>query len=182
MWSIFPCAFIFVHLVSRIYLLKLDSWKLTFLLNSFSMICCYLLFSRKVVSDSVTPWTAARQASLSFTVSWSLVRLMSLESVMPSNHLIFCRPLSFCPQSFPASGFFPKSWLFKSGGQSIGASASPSVLPANILGWFPYTSPIGLGRGSCSSCCDQQSTAPQERTPVLSSLIAAVHNCTHRSF
>ena len=137
MWSIFPCAFIFVHLVSRIYLLKLDSWKLTFLLNSFSMICCYLLFSRKVVSDSVTPWTAARQASLSFTVSWSLVRLMSLESVMPSNHLVFCRPLSFCPQSFPASGSFPVSQFFASGNYSIGTSASAPVLPMNIQGWFP---------------------------------------------
>ena len=51
-----------------------------------------------------TAWTAARQASLSFTVSWSLLKLMSLESVMPSSHLILCCPFSSCPQSFPASG------------------------------------------------------------------------------
>ena len=57
---------------------------------------------------------------------------MSIESMMPSNHLIF-----FCPQSFPASRSFPMSWLFTSGGQSIGASASASVLPMNIQGWFP---------------------------------------------
>ena len=50
------------------------------------------------------PWTAARQASLSVTNSWSLLKLMSFESVMPSNHLILCRPFSFCLQSFPASG------------------------------------------------------------------------------
>ena len=60
---------------------------------------------------------------------------MSIESVMLSNHLIFCRPLSFCPQSFPASGSLPVSQVFPSGGQSIGASAS--VLPMNIQGWFP---------------------------------------------
>ena len=75
-------------------------------------------------SDSATPWTAARQASLSITSSQNLVRLMSIESVMPSNHLILCRPLSSCLQSFPASGSFPVSQLFASGGQSIGASAS----------------------------------------------------------
>ena len=51
---------------------------------------------------------------------------------------LFCvTPFSSCPQSFPASGSFPGSWLFPSGGQSIGASASVSVLPMNIQGWFP---------------------------------------------
>ena len=54
-----------------------------------------------------------------------------LRSVMPSNHLIFCRPLSSCPQSFPASGSFPMSQLFASGGLSMGVSASTSVLPMN---------------------------------------------------
>ena len=58
------------------------------------------LFSRLVVSDSVTPWTPARQGSLSFTISWSLLRLMSIESVMPSNHLIFCHPLLLLPSIF----------------------------------------------------------------------------------
>ena len=65
-----------------------------------------------------TPWTAARQASLSITNSRSLPKFMSIESVMPSNHLILCRPFS-CPQSFPASGSFQMSQLFASGGQSI---------------------------------------------------------------
>ena len=62
---------------------------------------------------SAIPWTAAHQASLSFTVSQSLLKLMSIESVMPSNHLILCRP--------PSSGSFPKCRLFASGGQSTGA-------------------------------------------------------------
>ena len=56
---------------------------------------------------------------------------------MPSNHLILCRSFSSCPQFPPASGSFPVSQLFTSGGQSIGASASASVLPMNIQGWFP---------------------------------------------
>ena len=58
-----------------------------------------------------TPWTAAPQASLSFTVSQSLLKLMSIESMMPSNHLILCLTLLLCPQSFPASGSFPMSQL-----------------------------------------------------------------------
>ena len=97
-----------------------------------------LLFSHSVVSNSfLTPWIAACQASLSFTLSQILLKLMSIESVMPSNHPILCRPLSSCRQSFPASGSFPMSQFFTSGGQSIWASASASVLTMNIQGWFP---------------------------------------------
>ena len=59
-----------------------------------------------------TPWTAMHQVSLPFTISQSLLRFMSIESVMPSNHLILCHPLSSCSQSFPASRSFPVSWLF----------------------------------------------------------------------
>ena len=84
----------------------------------------------------MTPWTAARQAPLSFTISQSSLKLTSVESVVPSNHLILCRPLLFCPQSLPASGSFPISQFFESGGQSTGASASASVLPVNIQGCF----------------------------------------------
>ena len=65
----------------------------------------------------VTPRTTTCQASLSFTISWSLLKLMSIELVMPSNHLILYCPFSFCPQSFPASGSFlrirwPNYWSF----------------------------------------------------------------------
>ena len=84
-----------------------------------------------------TPWTAARQASLSFIISWSLLKLMSIELVMPSNHSGLCHPFSSCLQSFPASGSFQMSQFFVSGGQSIGVSASTSVLPMNIQDWFP---------------------------------------------
>ena len=81
-----------------------------------------------------TPWTIALQASLSFTVSWSLLKLTFTESVQ-SKCLILCRPFSSCLQTFPASGSFVMSWFFALGGQSIGASTS--VLPMNIQGWFP---------------------------------------------
>ena len=85
----------------------------------------------------VTPWTAACQVSLSFIIFQSLLKLMSIELVMPSNHFILCTLFSSCPQSFPVSGSFPTSWLFTLGGQSTGASASASVLPMNIQDWFP---------------------------------------------
>ena len=85
----------------------------------------------------VTPWTAARQASLSTTNSRSLLKLMSIESVMPSNHLI-CRPL-LLSSLFPnirVATHFPMSQFFASGGPSIGALASASVLPMNIQADF----------------------------------------------
>ena len=79
-------------------------------------------FSLSVMSDSVTSWTAARQASLSITNSWSLLRLKSIESVMPSSHLILCRPLLLPPSIFPSIRVFsnestlrmrwPKYWSF----------------------------------------------------------------------
>ena len=65
-----------------------------------------LLFSHSGVSDSVILWTAACQASLSFTISQSLLKLMSIESVMPPNHLILCRPLLFLPSVFPSIRVF----------------------------------------------------------------------------
>ena len=80
-----------------------------------------------------TPWTAAHQASLSITNSWSLLKLMSIESVMPSNHLILCHSLLLPPSIFPSIRVFSN----ESGGQSIGISASASVLPMNIQDSFP---------------------------------------------
>ena len=97
------------------------------------------MFSCSVMFDSLWPCGlhAACQAFLSFTISRSLLKLMSIELVMPFNHLILCCSLSSCLQSFPASGSFLMSWLFSSGGQSIGPSISTSVLPMNIQGLFP---------------------------------------------
>ena len=127
--------------------------------SSVQLLSCVWLFA--------TPWTAARQASLSITNSRSLLKLMSIESVMPSNHFILCHPLLlllsvfpsirvfstelemppnhpilYCPHLllssvFPSIRSFPVSHLLASGGQSIGVSASASVLPMNIQDWFP---------------------------------------------
>ena len=97
----------------------------------------YDLFTRKSSQESnlssvqllshvwlyVTPWIASHQASLSITNSWSSLKLTSIESVMPSSHLILCHPFSSCPQSLPASESFPMSQLFAWGGQSTGVSA-----------------------------------------------------------
>ena len=85
----------------------------------------------------VTPWIAACQASLSITNSRSSLKPMSIESVMPSSHLSSVVPFSSWPQSLPASESFPVSQLFTWGGQSIGISASVSVLPMNTQDWSP---------------------------------------------
>ena len=96
-----------------------------------------LLLSRSVVSKSVTSCIAAPHASQSFTIFWSLLKVMSTELMMPSNHLILCYPLLLLPSIFSNIRVFLVSQLFASGGQSIGASASASVLPMNIPGCFP---------------------------------------------
>ena len=83
-----------------------------------------------------TPWTAACQASLFITKSQSLLKLMSRESVMPSNHLIVIL-FSSCLQSFLATGSFPRSQFFAFGSWNIGVSASASALPMNIQDWSP---------------------------------------------
>ena len=80
-----------------------------------------------------TPWTAAHQASLSISSSRNLPKFMSIELVMPSNHLILCHPL-LLPSVFPRIRVFPMSQLFTSGCQSIRASTSASVLPKYIQG------------------------------------------------
>ena len=109
---------------------------------------CLHLFSSvwllSLVQLFATPWTTACQASLSITNCQSLLKLMSIESVMPptisSSVVLFSSHL----QSFPASGSFLMSHFFTSGGQRIGASASDSVLLMSIQGSFP------LGLASCN--------------------------------
>ena len=96
--------------------------------------CCSIAKSCPTLCD---PWTAALQASLSFTVFWGLHKLMSIESVILSNHLILCYPLLLLPSVFPSIRIFPMRWLFASGGQSVRASASLSVLQTNIQDWSP---------------------------------------------
>jgi len=114
--------------------------------SSVQSLCCVRLFA--------TPWAAACQAFLSITNSHSLLKLTSIEWMMPSNHLIFYRPLLLPPSIFPSIRSFPSNQFFVSSGQSIGVSASASVLPMDIQDLFPlgWTSWIslqsqGLSRG-----------------------------------
>ena len=86
---------------------------------------------------SATPWTTACQAPLSFMVSWNLLKLTSTESVMPSNHLILCHPLLLLPSIFPSIKVFSNERALHIRWPSTRVSASATVLPVNIQGWFP---------------------------------------------
>ena len=88
--------------LDRIWQLKQQQWLVMLII----LPCVYLLlYSHRVVSDSLTPWTASCQASLSFTISQSLLKLMFIEPVMPSNHLILCHPV-LLPLIFPSIRVF----------------------------------------------------------------------------
>ena len=95
-------------------LLQEELWKQS--LISFSSVQFSSVQSLSRIWLFATPWIAARQASLSITISRSSLKPMSIESVMPSNHVILCRPFSSCPQTLPASESFPMSQLFAWGG------------------------------------------------------------------
>ena len=121
-----------------------------------------------------TPWTVALQASLSITNSQSLIKLVFIESVIPSNHLILYRPLFLLPSSFLASGSFPMSHFFLSGGQSTGVSASTSVLPMNIQDWFPS----GLVGSPCSLWDSQESFPTSQFKSINSSVLSCFYGPT----
>ena len=95
--------------------------------------CCHFS-AAKSCQCFATPWTEAWQATLSSTIYPSLLKFMSFDSVMLSNHLIFYCPLLLLPSIFPRIKI---SQLFVSGGQTIGASVWSSAIPVNIQGWFP---------------------------------------------
>ena len=100
------------------------------------------------MSDFATPWTAACQASLSITNSWSLPKLMSIESVMPSNHLILCHPLLLLPSIFPNIRVFsnesalhirwPKYWHFSYNISS--SNEHPGLISFRWTGWISLQS------------------------------------------
>ena len=104
-----------------------------------------------------------------------LPKLICIELVMPSSHLILCRPLLLLPPSLPASGSFPMNWLFAWGGQSIGVSASASVLPMNTQGW----SPLGCtGWSPCSPRDSQESSPTPQFKSINSSGLSFLHSPT----
>ena len=122
----------------------------------------------------VTPQTAVRQASLSITNSWSSLKIMSIESVMPSNHLILCRPLLLLPSIFPSIRVFSMSQLFASSGQNIGVSASASVLPTHIQDWFP----LGSVWSPCCPRNSQESSPTPQFIRINSSALSSLYSAT----
>ena len=128
-----------------------------------------------------TPWTATRQASLSVTNSQSLLKFMSMDSVMPSNHLNLCHSLLLLPSIFPSIRVFLMSQFFTSGGQSIGVSASASVLPMNIqdkfnLGLNGLISLQSKGLSSIFSNTTVQKHLFLSAQPFLWSILTSIHN------
>ena len=106
--------------------------------------CCDICFPISVAVQSLncvwlfgTPWTAARQPSLSFTISQSLLKFMPIDSMMPSNHLILCHLLLLLPSVFPSLRMFSSESAVRIRWSKYRASASASVLPMNIQGWLP---------------------------------------------
>ena len=95
-----------------------------------------LFFRHSVVSDSATPWTSAHQASLSFTISWSPIKLMPSESGRPSNHLILCHPLSFLPSIFLSTMVFSSESALRFWSFSINPSKAYSWLISFRINWF----------------------------------------------
>ena len=124
---------LYIYIVYYIYIVRRYIIRNKILLYTY-VVAVQLLSCVQLLAIS---WTEAHQASMSFTISWSLPKLMSTESVMPSYRLVFCYPLLHLPSIFPSIRVFSNELLFVSGGQSIGVSASSSVLLMNIQDWFP---------------------------------------------
>ena len=121
-----------------------------------------------------TLWTATSQGLLLFTNSWSLGKLMSMELLIPSNHVITCHPL-ILPSIFPSNRVFFMSKYFKSVGQSIGGSISASVLPMNIQDWFPLA---WLGGSPCNARDSQDSCPTQQFRTVNYSSLTILYGAT----
>ena len=142
-WILFSLAFDFRVTCSDcgVFTTELNKWTLA-CAPTFSLFLVFVQ-SLSLVQPFAAPWTAARQASLSSTISWSLPKLMSVESVMPSNHLILCHPLLLLPFVFPSIRIFsnesalhirwPKYWSFSF---SISPSNAYSGLISFRIDWF----------------------------------------------
>ena len=123
----------------------------------------------------VTPWTAACQAFLSYTISHSLLKLMSIELVMLSNHLILCCSLLLLASIFPSIRVFSNESVLYIRCQSSGASVSASVLPMNIQDWFPlgWTGFISFNSRDC-----QESPPISQFKSIISSVLSFLYSPT----
>ena len=132
--------------------------------SSVQSLSCVWLFA--------TPWIAAHQTSLSITNSQSLLKLMSIESVMPSSHLMLCHPLLLLPPIPPSIRVFSMSQLFAWGGQSTGVSALASVFPMNTQDWSPF-------RMDWLDLLEVQGTQESSPTPQFKSINSSVLSLLH---
>ena len=146
--------------------------------SQFLTISSVQMFSR--VQLFATPWTVACEASLSVTNTWSLLRFMSIESMMPSNHLILCRPLLLLPSIFPSIRVFSNVSVLHSRWTKYWASAS--VLPMNIQDCFP----LGLTDWIALQSRDSQESSLTPQFKSVSSLVlsflysptlTSIHDC-----
>ena len=145
----------------------LNIYKTLYQFSSAQSLSCVRLF--------VTPWIAARQASLSFTNSWSSPKPKSIESVMPSNHLILCRLLLLLPSIFLSIRVFSNESTLCIRWPNIGVSASASVLPMNIQDWYP----LGwTGWIPCSPRDSQESSPTPQFKGIHSSVLSFLHSPT----
>ena len=108
-----------------------------FSLKAFDQLVVVVVQSLSCVWLFATPWTAAHQASLSFTISRSLLKFMSIESIMPSNPLIVCHSLLFLPSIFPSISVFSNELALHVRWSNYWRFSFTSVLPMNIQDWFP---------------------------------------------
>ena len=141
-------------------------------MNKIQLIILLLLFSCSVMSDFATPWTTARQASLPITISQSLFKLTSIESVMPSNHLVLCCLLLLLPSVFPSIRVFsnessprirwPKYWSFNF---SISPSSEYSGLISFRMDWLDLL----------AGPRDSQDSSPTPQFKSINSLVQLSH-------
>ena len=158
--------FSFIYLFIK-FLFNKDVHSIIFSLMSVQFSCSVRVWL------CATPWTAARQASLSITNSRSSLKLMSIESMMPSNHLILCHPLLLLPSIFPGIRVFSKESVLRTRWPKYWISASPSALPMNIQDWFP----LGwTGWISCSARDSQESSSTLQFISINSSALSFLYN------
>ena len=113
------------------------NWILSLVVKRLLIILGQSVQSLSHIQLFATPWTVTCQACLSITISQSLLKLMPIESVIPSNHVIFCRPLLLLPSICPRVMVFSKESVLCIRWPKIVASASASILPMTIQDWFP---------------------------------------------
>ena len=133
-WWVGLCSFPVIYLGANYKAMPKNAQTTTQLHSSHMFISVQSLSRVRIFA---TPWTAAHQAFLSITNSWSSLRLMSIKSVMPSNHLILCCPLLLLPPIPPSIRVFSNESTLLMRWPSIGVSASSSVLPMSTQDWSP---------------------------------------------